>query len=696
MRFKILFMTNKTATNSVKWKRFSRASYASFQSLHRVIAVGTLAVAMLQSVSLKAKTAEAPAGITRPVLVADGDSLVFDLDAVEVLGSRVPLTAEQAPRMVTVLSATEIAAQAAPSVNDLLENLIGVDVRQRGEGGVQTDISVRGGTFDQVTVLLNGVNISSPHTGHLTADFPLSPGDIERIEVLEGPAARVFGTSAFTGVINIVTRRDADEGSVMLEGGEYGYVEGNLRLAKSHKAGTQGRMTHRLSGGYARTDGATPNSDSRQTRAFYQGSLLVDSTSAELQLGYSYKPYGANTFYGAASTDQWESNERYMAALSVRTQAGRLHLAPQIYWNRWYDHYQWHRDSPAGENFHQVDTYGLALNAWFTSRWGKTSFGVEMRNEGILSTKLGKVRDESEWVSTGGADGQSDILYKYGDDRTNLSAFFEHNLILRSWTVSLGVLANRNSGLDHRWRFYPGVDIAWHPARDWKLFASWNMALRMPTFTDLYYSGTGIQGNSNLSPERTSDFSLGARYRTPGWRAEAQFFYSHKSDMIDWVVYASEAAGVLSSEWIYRSGNFRLDNAGVETSVDWLPAEIWESSPLTRLSARWAYINEDIDYYRPVVSSKYAMEYLRNKVVVSSDWHLWRRLSLSLSWRWQQRVGDGNRPYGLLDGRLVWNDDRWSAFIDGNNLTDHTYFDYSFIPQPGRWLKVGGTFKFSL
>lgn len=689
-------MTNKITTNPVKWKRFSRASYASFQSLHRVIAVGTLAVAMLQSVSLKAKTSEAPAGVQRPVFVADGDSLVLDLEGIEVLGSRVPLTAEQAPRMVTVLTATEIAAQAAPSVNDLLESVIGVDVRQRGEGGVQTDVSVRGGTFDQVTILLNSVNISSPHTGHLSADFPLSPQDIERIEVLEGPAARVFGTSAFTGVINIVTKRDTDEGSVMLEAGEYGYAEGNLRFAKSHAAGSRGTMTHRLSGGYARTDGATPNSDFQQTRAFYQGELHVDSTAVDLQLGYSYKPYGANTFYGAASTDQWESNERYMAALSVRTKAGRLHLAPQVFWNRWYDHYQWHKDSPAGENFHQVDTYGLALNAWFSSRWGKTSFGAEMRNEGILSTKLGKAREEDQWVKAGGTDGQSDIYYKYGDDRTNLSAFLEHNLILNDWTFSLGVLANRNSGLDHKWRLYPGVDIAWRPASEWKVFASWNMALRMPTFTDLYYSGKGIEGNSNLSPEKTNDVSLGARYRTPGWRAEAQVFYSHKSDMIDWVVYADEAAGLATADWTYRSGNFRLDNVGVETSVAWLPAEVWDASPLTRLSAQWAYINEDIDYYRPVVSSKYAMEYLRHKVVINTDWRLWSKLTLSLAWRWLERVGAGNRPYGLLDGHLAWNDDRWSVFVDGNNLTDHTYYDYSFIPQPGRWLKVGGTFKFSL
>jgi iron complex outermembrane receptor protein len=698
-------MNNTTTQKIIRWKRFSGANYAAFRSLHRQVTIGVITVAMLGTAGLKAAT-PAAAHLTDPATTAgstdadapDDAAEVISLADVNVTGGRVPLAAIQAPRLVTVISAADIASSAVHSINDLLEYAVGVDVRQRGEMGVQSDISVRGGTFDQISILLNGVNISSPHTGHLSADFPVSVQDIERIEVLEGPSARVFGTSAFTGVINIVTRQDADGGSVSLAGGGYGYAAGDLRLSKGHRAGTasdgsEARLTHHLSGGYSRADGATPNSDYENTHAFYQARYTSADVRADLQLGYSYKPYGANTFYGASSTDQWESNERYIGSLRAETQVGALHLAPTLSWNRWFDHYQWHKGSPAGENFHQVDTYGAGLNSWVDSRWGKTSLGVEMRNEGIYSTKLGKLMDVNAWQSIGGHDADDaaeGTFYKYHDNRTNVSAFLEHDLLLRHWTVSLGVLANMNTGLDSRWRFYPGVDVAYRPSSDWKLFASWNMALRMPTFTDLYYSGTGIEGNDHLSPERTNDVSLGARFRPTGWKAEAQLFYSHKSDMIDWVVYADDETNT------FRSGNFTLDNVGGELNVEFLPQEIWgaERCFLRKVGVQYAYIDESISYDRPILKSKYAMEYLRHKVVAQAETRLFSHLNLSAAWRWQERVGEGNAPYGLLDARLSWDDRRWSLYAEGSNLLDKTYYDYSIVRQPGRWIKAGVSLRF--
>ena len=183
---------------------------------------------------------------------------------------------------------------------------------------------------------------------------------------------------------------------------------------------------------------------------------------------------------------------------------------------------------------------GGNVNAWYDSRFGRTSVGFEIRYEGIYSTKLGEPLDEKDWQATQGHDATSGINYTNQADRVNQSAFIEHDILLRDWTISLGLLANHNTALDSRWRIYPGVDISYRPTQHWKLFASWNMALRMPTFTDLYYSGTNIVGTKDLKPEKTLDVSLGTRYRTEGWKIEASAFYSHKTDMIDWVIYADE------------------------------------------------------------------------------------------------------------------------------------------------------------
>ncbi len=517
---------------ALRFTQFTRKGYALFACLGREVLVGVLAVATLQN-------AKAESVSTATDLAADSLLREVKLDELTVTGSRAPLTDLQMAKMVEVITRDDVQrATASTSVNDLLKNASGVDVRQRGGNGVQTDVSLRGGNFDQITFLLNGINISSPHTGHLSADFPISPDDIERIEVLEGGAARTYGAGGMNGVINIVTTpvqpQNASRTHVAghLSGGSYDYANANAQL---HTANSL--MSHLLTAAYTRSDGATDNSAFSSTRLFWNGALALGTVGTlSAQLGYSYKPYEANTFYGASSTDQWESNERVLSALSADLTLGRLHLLPQFYWNRWYDHYQWHKDNPSGENYHKVDASGESITAWLDWSLGRTSFGGDLRQESIWSTKLGALQDSTAWRRSGGHDGTSDVMYKYHDSRTIASAFLEHNILLDHWTISLGATAIHTalSG----WGFYPGVDLAYRPTANTKLYASWNTAMRLPTFTDLYYSGTNIEGNANLAPEKTSDLQLGVRHSLRGFIGDLALFYSHKRDMIDWVIYA--------------------------------------------------------------------------------------------------------------------------------------------------------------
>ena len=198
--YKPLFNQRK----ALRFRHFSRKGYALFACLGRVVTIGVLSVATLQSASAASddfsSTTEATDDNHQKV---DKEAM---LDDVEVTGSRAPLALGQAARMVTVLSREEIQAAPVQSINDLLKYTVGVDVRQRGPIGAQTDVSIRGGTSEQITILLNGINICDPQTGHNAFDFPCDISDIERIEVLEGPAGRVYGTSSLLGAINIVTK----------------------------------------------------------------------------------------------------------------------------------------------------------------------------------------------------------------------------------------------------------------------------------------------------------------------------------------------------------------------------------------------------------------------------------------------------------------------------------------------------------
>ena len=166
----------KIKADTIRWTRFSRKSDAIFRSLGKEISIGVLSVATLLTASVQ----DAKAQTSAPrELSADRE---VETEEVSVTASRVPMAMQQTARIVSVITREQIKECPAQSVNDLLKFASGVDVRQRGAFGIQTDISITGGTHDQIVVLLNGINISSPQTGHHSVDFPINIDDIERIE----------------------------------------------------------------------------------------------------------------------------------------------------------------------------------------------------------------------------------------------------------------------------------------------------------------------------------------------------------------------------------------------------------------------------------------------------------------------------------------------------------------------------------
>ena len=146
---------------AVRFRRFDRKRYAAFRSMHKVINIGVVTASTL--LFALPDTAQAQKTIEPN---RTGEEASVELEEVEVTASRAPIARNQATKIVTVIPAREIATAPVTSIQDLLEYAAGIDVRQRGEGGTQADISIRGGTFDQIAVLLNGVNLSNPQTGH--------------------------------------------------------------------------------------------------------------------------------------------------------------------------------------------------------------------------------------------------------------------------------------------------------------------------------------------------------------------------------------------------------------------------------------------------------------------------------------------------------------------------------------------------
>lgn len=685
-------MYNSTKKAQVAtFSQFSRKGWSLFSCLHREVRIGVLGVATLASATprLMAATPAQAEGSMQTGIATHADTLA--LGEANVSASRAPMAANVAARQVLTLTHDDLAAAGVRTINDVLKLSAGVDVRQRGGFGIQTDISIDGGTHDQITILLNGVPLVNPQTGHNAADFPVNIADIERIEILEGAASRVMGSQAFSGAINVVTRNNHTPTHLeaLLEGGSYGTVKGEARTAwqwAKHWSGS-------ASGSYQRSDGAVQNSAFKGGKGYGQLSYDAPDFRFDLQAGATANDFGANTFYSAAYPNQWEATRRYLVSARAESK-GRVHLVPQLSWVRSLDHFQLIKDSQTGENFHRGDVYTAGLNAWTQWVLGRTAVGAELREETIFSTNLGRELQEDQQVGIPHEDGR---FYTKKDERTNISYFAEHNFMWRNVTLSLGVMAERNSAIDNKFRFYPGIDLSYRPSNEWRLFASWNKSLRLPSFTDLWYKSPTQEGNVGLRPEECSSLRLGADFIHPILTLRLKAHWQRGTHMIDWVMRTADDPK-------YYATSFSLDNFGAGLDARLSLTNWWgKRQPFEWVSVSYAWLNQHRRAGEPYFKSNYAMEYLRHKFVARLHHRIVSHLSAEWAVRVQQREGAyliykdlkptaTLQPYGthaLLDCRLTWAAKHYTAFVDLNNLTAHHYYDLGNVRQPGLIVMAG-------
>lgn len=683
-----MYKTIFNKRESFKFSRFGNKGYSLFSCLGREVLIGTLSVATLTYA--KADGISTRVEKVDSTMQTTGETVM--LDEVDVTASRAPLTGGHAARIVNVLGRDEIAAAPVQSVNDLLKYAAGVDVRQRGPIGAQTDISIRGGTSEHIAVLLNGINICDPQTGHNALDLPVDISEIERIEVLEGPAGRAYGTSSLVGVINIVTKLGAKScADVHAEGGSFGYLAAGGRVNLK-----QDKWNNQLSAGYTRSDGwlrsksGRLNADYEGARAFYQGRYDDDHLTIGWHAGVSDKGWGSNTFYSLLSDEQYEHTTKYFTAVQAETKGGKFHFRPSIYWNRFQDRYEFYRGAPDKSpfNYNRTDVFGLNLNSWFDWILGRTAFGAEFRNEDLVSGNLGEPLDNPIHIHG------TDRNYAYGLNRSNLSFYLEHNVILKRFTLSAGFTAVKNTWNEMPFKIYPGVDVSYRIGQNWKVFASYNMSLRMPSFTELYYSVDGHKADKYLKPEEMSAVEGGVRYVSEGITGTLSVYHHHGTNMIDWIMDTS-----LGEDAVWTSVNHaEINSTGFEASLKFRFASLLPRQDVLRtLNVSYSYIDQSQDK-EPGVQSLYALEYLRHKLVVGLGLHIVSALNLNVNYRYQYRVGSYTdpqgvsvtyKPYSLVDARLSWDKSRYSVYVEANNLFDATYVDYGNVPQPGLWVMAG-------
>jgi len=607
------------------------------------------------------------------------DSLSVDLNSVEISAVQKKLYSEMG-RIVTVIEKAEITRSAVQSLDQLLDYVAGIDIRQRGTNTTQADISVHGGSFDQVLVLLNGVNITDPQTGHFNLDVPLNLSDIKRIEVLEGSAARVLGPNAFSGAINIITENSEKQSlEAELTVGSYvtlgQAISGNFSI---NNINTFASVSHKNSNGYI------SNTDFNYLNGFIQSSLTTtDVGKFELQLATQLKDFGANSFYSLAYPNQYENSKTFMAALSWNQTKDNWTYNAQAYWREHHDRFELFRNFNNAavwyttHNYHMTDVTGGKFSVAYLSLLGKTTVGIELRNEHIFSNVLGTSIDSLK------APLEKNGYFTKQANRLIETGLIDHSVNIGKWYLSIGAAVTNSTsfGLNS----YGGLDIAYAFTENFRMFANANSAVRLPTFTDLYYKSATQLANPNLLPERSQTIEIGTKMVESNWKLDADVYYRLGQNVIDWVK--------LPSETIWQSENLTNVNAlGGDLSLSYF----FEKSFIKKISVSYSYLqmNKSADNF----DSKYVLDYLKNKFIASISHNIWSNLSATWNVGYYDREGtftDANKniqkfePYALVDCRLLWANGKVDIFADLNNILNAKYADYGGLAQPGINFNVG-------
>lgn len=328
--------------------------------------------------------------VISPAIFAQIDTIPgVSIPEVIIYENRIKLPLSQKPSSIVIIDSDQINKLSVQSVADLLHHVAGVDMRQRGSNGVQSDVTIRGSSFDQVAILINGIKISDPQTGHYSFNLPVDISDVDHVEVYKGSSARVFGQNAFAGAINIITKNPEDRFIKMQSViGDFGLASGNFSTSLS-----RGKIKNYFSIRHDRSSGYKYNTDFKITNIYYQSEVKTGSGIISLSSGYSDRKFGANGFYsGPDYRDQYESVQTSLVAISYKPylKNSKIKLDNRVYWRRNKDEYLFIRNDPFFyRNVHTNNIVGMDINLSFQNSLGVTGAGLDMNIPWITGNRLG-------------------------------------------------------------------------------------------------------------------------------------------------------------------------------------------------------------------------------------------------------------------------------------------------------------------
>ena len=581
-----------------------------------------------------------------------------NLDEVVVLSTKIDLPFSKNFRTVKIISSEDIKNSPVTNVSDLLQEITGVDVRRRGVGGVQGDLYIRGGGFDQTLLLVDGMKMDDVQTGHHTLNMILPLYLIERIEIIKGPAARIFGQNAFNGAINIVTKEfEGEKRTVNLNLNElsYGSFEQKNISLSTKIIGEKIKSLISYSGN--RSDGYRHNTDFKKNNYFIKTSFNSNNSPVDVIASFTENKFGANGFYASPSaTEQYEETQASLLGITTTINSEKLSITPRLYWRRGQDEYIYIRDNPSVyRNLHKTNKVSAELSGSYFSNSGVTGFGLDLSTVNISSNNLGE------------------------HNRTTVNLFADHTFKLfdQKLVVSPGIALSYFS--DMSFHSFPGIDLGYNVSSNFKLYSNIGKTYRIPTYTDLYYSDRTTVGNENLNPESATSTEFGLKYSTSNFKFSTALFNRNAKNIIDYVKQ--------SEDDLWKAVNIgSLSTSGFELDMSYRFKSSYSLSNDNSISIGYTNIKDD-NYVSDINFSKYSLNSLKHHFISKFNLIYIKNINHSIIYKYAERSDKSN--YSVLDSKIMY---KKGLFIYLNNILDQVYSETNLVPMPGRSFLVGFSF----
>lgn len=558
---------------------------------------------------------------------------------VVVTGAARPVELGSATRTLTVISREQIASLPARTVADVLRLASSVDVRARGVRGIQTDFAVRGATFGQMLVLVDGVRLNDAQSGHHNGDIPVPLDAVERIEVLYGPASSLLGADAFGGTVNVITRREAGPATVQVEGGSFGLV-----AARAQAGVSSGDVEQIFSVSADRSSGFMYDRDFKTT-TFRSRTSFGERTG--VSVSYLWKEFGANGFYGNSPSREW-TNQTLLTVDHRFRERGGWALTSQASYRTHGDRFVWTQLNPAiSDNRHRTHAVlASASGSRAVLDHGVLTVGFETGGEWIRSSNLG--------------DHTTARVSGYGEWRQSLGPRAQ---------LDAAVRADRYDEFGSAWN--PSLGAGWWATPTVRVRASVARAFRVPTFTERYYSDPAHLARPEVGPETAWAGEGGVDVLLPrGVLLQATVFGRADEDVIDWL------RATAAERW--RTHNIHhVRTRGVEIGA----RRAFSNGAFVQAS----YTAVDVEAAAVAQLSKYVLDYAPHSLTAAGSFPLPGELRVAPRVEYRHRTrSSGTFDDVLLDARITRRLTRQlEVMVDGTNLFDASYEEVAGVTMPG-------------